>query len=166
MTRPPSERLLLDGPAGKIETGLDLPAAGTLRDRPHDAARDRRYDAARDKLYDAARDKLYDAARGVALIAHPHRHPVLPLLERQRDLTAVRRERDLAAQGIEAEIVPHLWSGANSAWERERGANRLAALIRRLRGCRWRSSAPLTPLRWRCRALRPRPPRRPGERCR
>ena len=25
MTRPPSERLLLDGPAGKIETVIDLP---------------------------------------------------------------------------------------------------------------------------------------------
>ncbi len=46
-----------------------------------------------------------------------------------------RLKRDLAAQGIESEVVPHLWSGANSAWERERGANRLAALIRRLRGC-------------------------------
>lgn len=45
-----------------------------------------------------------------------------------------RLKRDLAAQGIESEIVPHLWSGANSATERERGANRLAALIRRLRG--------------------------------
>ncbi|MBS0386058.1 MAG: hypothetical protein JSS00_11995 [Proteobacteria bacterium] len=45
-----------------------------------------------------------------------------------------RLKRDLAAQGIESEIVPHLWSGANSAWERERGADRLAALIRRLRG--------------------------------
>jgi hypothetical protein len=45
-----------------------------------------------------------------------------------------RVKRDLAAEGVEAEIVPHLWSGANSAFERERGANRLAALIRRLRG--------------------------------
>jgi hypothetical protein len=45
-----------------------------------------------------------------------------------------RLKRDLAAQGIESKIVPHLWSGANSASERERGANRLAALIRRLRG--------------------------------
>ena len=45
-----------------------------------------------------------------------------------------RLMRDLAAKGIEAEIVPHLWSGENSAAERERGANRLAALIRRLRG--------------------------------
>lgn len=45
-----------------------------------------------------------------------------------------RLKRDLSAQGVEAEIVPHLWSGANSAFERERAANRLAALIRRLRG--------------------------------
>jgi alpha/beta superfamily hydrolase len=29
MTRAPSERVLLDGPAGKIETVIDLPAAGT-----------------------------------------------------------------------------------------------------------------------------------------
>lgn len=48
MTRAPIERLLLDGPAGKIETVIDLPAAGTCRGR------------------------LHDAARGVALIAHPH----------------------------------------------------------------------------------------------
>ena len=39
----------------------------------------------------------------------------------------------LAQDGVEAEIVPHLWSGANSAWERERGADKLAALIRRIR---------------------------------
>ncbi len=45
-----------------------------------------------------------------------------------------RVKRDLAAEGVEAEIIPHLWSGANSAFERERGANKLAALIRRLRG--------------------------------
>src|SRR5450759_5005918 len=64
MTRAPIERLLLDGPAGKIETVIDLPAAGTCRGRLHDAARDR--------LHDAARDRLHDAARGVALIAHPH----------------------------------------------------------------------------------------------
>jgi hypothetical protein len=38
----------------------------------------------------------------------------------------------LAAQGIEADIIPHLWSGANSAWERERGANKLASRIRKL----------------------------------
>ncbi|MFZ2030301.1 MAG: hypothetical protein WAU68_08335 [Vitreimonas sp.] len=45
-----------------------------------------------------------------------------------------RLKRDLAAQAIESEIVPHLWTGANSAWERERAANKLAALVRRLRG--------------------------------
>ena len=38
----------------------------------------------------------------------------------------------LSGQGINAEIVPHLWSGANSAWDRERGANRLASRIRDL----------------------------------
>jgi hypothetical protein len=38
----------------------------------------------------------------------------------------------LSAQGITGEIVPHLWSGANSAWDRERGANKLAARIRGL----------------------------------
>jgi hypothetical protein len=43
-----------------------------------------------------------------------------------------RLKRDLTAQGVQADIVPHLWSGANSAWERERAANKLAGLIRRL----------------------------------
>lgn len=38
----------------------------------------------------------------------------------------------LQAQGIEADIHPHLWSGANSAWERERGADKLASRIRHL----------------------------------
>jgi hypothetical protein len=38
----------------------------------------------------------------------------------------------LSGQGVDAEIVPHLWSGANSAWDRERGANKLASRIRRL----------------------------------
>jgi hypothetical protein len=38
--------------------------------------------------------------------------------------------QNLSAQGITGEIVPHLWSGANSAWDRERGANKLAARIR------------------------------------
>jgi hypothetical protein len=38
----------------------------------------------------------------------------------------------LRAGGVEAEIIPHLWSGANSAWDRERGANKLAARIRGL----------------------------------
>lgn len=37
----------------------------------------------------------------------------------------------LAADGIEAEIVPHLWSGANSAMERERGARALVNTIKR-----------------------------------
>jgi len=43
-----------------------------------------------------------------------------------------RLKQSLAAHGVEADIAPHLWSGANSAWERERAANRLAARIRHL----------------------------------
>lgn len=38
----------------------------------------------------------------------------------------------LSGHGVNAEIIPHLWSGANSAWDRERSANKLAAFIRRL----------------------------------
>jgi hypothetical protein len=38
----------------------------------------------------------------------------------------------LSAQGVTGEIIPHLWSGANSAWARERGADRLAKRIRGL----------------------------------
>lgn len=38
----------------------------------------------------------------------------------------------LNARGIDGEIVPHLWTGANSAWDRERGANKLADRIRGL----------------------------------
>lgn len=38
----------------------------------------------------------------------------------------------LSGQGINGEIVPHLWSGANSAWDRERAANKLAARLRGL----------------------------------
>ncbi|MBX9745264.1 MAG: hypothetical protein K2X34_00080, partial [Hyphomonadaceae bacterium] len=38
----------------------------------------------------------------------------------------------LAARGIQSEIVPFLWSGANSASEREKGAEKLAATIKRL----------------------------------
>lgn len=38
----------------------------------------------------------------------------------------------LAARGIQAEIVPFLWSGANSASEREKGAENLAGAIKRL----------------------------------
>ncbi len=37
----------------------------------------------------------------------------------------------LAARGVEAEVVPHLWSGANSALARERGAMSLARMIRK-----------------------------------
>jgi alpha/beta superfamily hydrolase len=48
MTRAAKERLLLEGPAGKIETVIDLPASGEQGDRFH------------------------GAPRGVALIAHPH----------------------------------------------------------------------------------------------
>jgi hypothetical protein len=38
----------------------------------------------------------------------------------------------LAQHGVDAEIVPHLWSGANSAQARERGARALAKRIREL----------------------------------
>jgi len=38
----------------------------------------------------------------------------------------------LRQHGVEADIVPHLWSGANSAWDRERAANKLASRIRKL----------------------------------
>ena len=38
----------------------------------------------------------------------------------------------LSGQGINGEIVPRLWTGANSAWDRERGANKLAARLRGL----------------------------------
>jgi hypothetical protein len=41
-------------------------------------------------------------------------------------------KNQLAARGIESEIIPHLWSGANSAWERERAADKLADRLRRL----------------------------------
>jgi alpha-beta hydrolase superfamily lysophospholipase len=37
----------------------------------------------------------------------------------------------LAGHGVEAEVVPHLWSGANSAMERERGARSLVKTIKR-----------------------------------
>ena len=48
MTRAASERVLLDGAAGKIECVIDLPAAGT------------------------SHDSVHDTPRGVALVAHPH----------------------------------------------------------------------------------------------
>jgi hypothetical protein len=38
----------------------------------------------------------------------------------------------LQQQGVNAEIIPHLWSGANSAWDRERAADKLADRIRKL----------------------------------
>jgi hypothetical protein len=38
----------------------------------------------------------------------------------------------LSGQGVSGEIIPHLWSGANSAWDRERGANKLADRLRGL----------------------------------
>lgn len=40
--------------------------------------------------------------------------------------------QNLGGQGVRAEIIPHLWTGANSAWDRERGANKLATRIRQL----------------------------------
>ena len=56
MIRVPSERVLLDGPAGRIECVIDQPAGGEHRD----------------SLHDASRDRIHDAACGVALVAHPH----------------------------------------------------------------------------------------------
>ncbi|ANP47416.1 esterase/lipase family protein [Candidatus Viadribacter manganicus] len=51
----------------------------------------------------------------------------------QRGSTFTQRLlQHLSAQGINGEIIPHLWSGANSAWDRERGANKLAARLRGL----------------------------------
>ncbi len=38
----------------------------------------------------------------------------------------------LRQHGADADIIPHLWSGANSAWDRERAANKLAGRIRGL----------------------------------
>lgn len=45
---------------------------------------------------------------------------------------AQRLLQHLGGQGMNADIIPHLWSGANSAWDRERGANKLASRIRQL----------------------------------
>lgn len=42
-----------------------------------------------------------------------------------------RLKRHLAQAGIEADILPHLWSGANSAREREKGALKLAKSLQR-----------------------------------
>jgi hypothetical protein len=41
-------------------------------------------------------------------------------------------KQHLAARGLDADIIPHLWSGANSAWDRERAADKLADRIRGL----------------------------------
>jgi hypothetical protein len=38
----------------------------------------------------------------------------------------------LRQHSVDADIVPHRWSGANSAWDRERAANKLASRIRGL----------------------------------
>jgi formylglycine-generating enzyme required for sulfatase activity len=38
----------------------------------------------------------------------------------------------LTARGVEADVHPHFWSGANSAAEREKGARSLAKLVRKL----------------------------------
>lgn len=43
-----------------------------------------------------------------------------------------RLRQQLRGKGFEADIIPHLWSGANSAWDRETAANKLAARIRKL----------------------------------
>jgi hypothetical protein len=37
----------------------------------------------------------------------------------------------LAARGFQAEIIPHLWSGANSAREREKAGDKLADLVKK-----------------------------------
>lgn len=44
---------------------------------------------------------------------------------------AQRLTARLQAQGVKAEIVPHFWSGANSASDRESGADGLAVLIKK-----------------------------------
>jgi formylglycine-generating enzyme required for sulfatase activity len=41
-------------------------------------------------------------------------------------------KKQLAGRGVEADVHPHLWSGANSASEREKGARSLTKLIRQL----------------------------------
>lgn len=45
-----------------------------------------------------------------------------------------RLRQRLAAEGIEADIVPVLWSGANSAAEREKGADKLSRELKRCAG--------------------------------
>ena len=41
-------------------------------------------------------------------------------------------KEDLDRRGVDAEVIPHLWSGANSANARELGARKLAKRIRQL----------------------------------
>jgi hypothetical protein len=50
----------------------------------------------------------------------------------QKSPFAERLVGHLREHGVEADIVPHLWSGANSAWDRERAANKLAQRVRGL----------------------------------
>lgn len=50
--------------------------------------------------------------------------------QRGAEFTERLRQR-LAGEGIEAEVVPVLWSGANSAAEREKGADKLARELKR-----------------------------------
>ncbi len=45
---------------------------------------------------------------------------------------STRLQEKLAARGVESEIVPHLWTGANSATAREKGSQHLAKTARRL----------------------------------
>jgi len=51
-----------------------------------------------------------------------------------RSTFAQRLKARLARQGLEAEILPFLWSGANSAQEREKGAQKLAKAIKKHAG--------------------------------
>jgi hypothetical protein len=53
--------------------------------------------------------------------------------QRGSGFTEGLRQR-LAAEGFDAEIEPVLWSGANSASEREKGAEKLASALKRCRG--------------------------------
>lgn len=57
--------------------------------------------------------------------------PVGPKWFQQGSKFSEQLKQQLSARGLHADIIPHLWSGANSAWEREQAADRLAGLIRR-----------------------------------
>ena len=41
-------------------------------------------------------------------------------------------KQKLSGHGVEADVVPHLWSGANSAMQREHASRRLVSLVKRL----------------------------------